>query len=106
MLKRTKRRYLALQIDSTETVDQTQLMNTLWNAITKLYGEHGTSQTGLILIEYDPDEKLAVIRTNNTALNMTRASIVTITKIEEKPVAIHVLAISGTIKALYKNLGH
>ncbi len=105
MLKRTKRRYLALQVASTETVDQAQLMNALWNAITKLYGEHGASQTSLALIEYDPDEKLAIIRTNNTALNMTRASIATITKIEEKPVAIHVLAISGTIKALYKNLG-
>jgi ribonuclease P/MRP protein subunit POP5 len=79
-------------------------MNALWNAITELYGEHGASQTGLILIEYDPGEKLAVIRTNNAVLNMTRASIATITKIEEKPVAIHVLAISGTIKALHKNL--
>jgi ribonuclease P/MRP protein subunit POP5 len=79
-------------------------MNALWNAITKLYGEHGASQTGLTLIEYDPDEKLAVIRTNNTTLNMTRASIATITKIEEKPVAMHVLTVSGTIKALYKNL--
>jgi len=104
LLKRTKRRYLALQVDSTEAVDQTQLMSALWNAITKLYGEHGASQTGLTLIEYDSDEKLAVIRTNNAALNMTRASIATITKIEEKPVAIHVLAISGTIKALHKNL--
>ncbi len=104
MLKRTKRRYLALQVDSTETFDQAQLMNALWNVITKLYGEHGASRTGLTLIEYNPDEKLAVIRTNNTALNMTRASIATITKIGEKPVAIHVLAISGTIKALYKKL--
>lgn len=104
MLKRTKRRYLALQVDSTETVDQTQLMNALWNAITKLYGEYGASQTGLTLIEYNLDGKLAAIRTNNTALNMMRASIATITKIEEKPVAIHVLTVSGTIKALYKNL--
>jgi RNase P/RNase MRP subunit POP5 len=80
-------------------------MNTLWNAITKLYGEHGASQTGLTLIEYNPDEKIAVIRANNIALNMTRAPIATITKIEQKPAAIHVLAISGTIKALNKKLG-
>jgi len=104
LLKRTKRRYLALQVESTVAVDQTQLMSALWNAITKLYGEHGASQTGLTLIKYDPDEKLAVVRTNNTALNMTRASIATIIKIEEKPVAIHVLTVSGTIKALHKNL--
>ena len=102
MLKRTKRRYLALRIDSTETVDQKELMDAIWNSIAKLYGEHGASQTGMTLIDCNMVEKLATIRVANAAVGMVRAALATITKTGNKAVAIHVLTVSGTIKALNK----
>lgn len=104
MLKRMRRRYLALKIDSNETFSSRDFMDAVWNAILKLYGEHGASRSGLTLIDYDAEKRLAVIRTTHTTVEMVRAALASITKIRDKPVAIHVLTVSGTIRALYKKI--
>ena len=101
-MKKAKRRYLALKIDSMERFNAKEFIDCVWNAILKLYGEYGASQTGLTLIDYDDERQLAVIRILHTALKMVRASIATITEISGKPASIHILTVSGTIKALNK----
>jgi ribonuclease P/MRP protein subunit POP5 len=101
LLKRVKRRYLAIEIDSAEAFDSRELMEALWKAIEKLYGEYGASKTGLNLIAYDPDKKRLIIRVMCSALDMVRAAVASITKINDKPVALHVLTVSGTLKALH-----
>ncbi|MDH5753859.1 MAG: Rpp14/Pop5 family protein [Candidatus Bathyarchaeota archaeon] len=104
MLKRMRRRYLALKIDSNETFSSREFMDAVWNAVLKLYGEHGASRSGLTLIDYDAEKRLAVIRTMHTTVEMVRAALASITKIQDKPAAIHVLKVSGTIRALYKKI--
>ena len=104
MLKRMRRRYLALKIDSDETFSSREFMDAVWNAVLKLYGEYGASQSGLTLIDYDAETRLAVIRTTHTTVEMVRAALASITKIRDKPAAIHVLTISGTIRALHKKI--
>jgi RNase P/RNase MRP subunit POP5 len=99
-----RRRYLALKIDSDETFNSKDFMDTVWSAVSKLYGEYGASQTGLSLIDYNMEKGFAVIRTANTAVNMVRTALASITKIGNTPTAIHVLTVSGTIRALYKKL--
>ena len=102
MLKRVKRRYLALEINCDGTFSSHEFMDAVWGAVLKLYGEYGASRTGLTLIGYDMEKKFAVVRAAHTAVDMVRTALASITKIGNKPVAIHVLAVSGTIKALYK----
>ena len=104
MLKRMRRRYLALKIGSGETFSSREFMDAVWNAVLKLYGEYGASRSGLTLIDYDAEKGLAVIRTTHTTVEMVRAALASITKIRDKPAAIHVLTISGTIRALYKKI--
>lgn len=104
MLKKVKRRYLAVEIDSIESFDSKELMAAIWRAIEKLYGEYGASRTGLSLIEHNADRRLAVLRVLCDAVDMVRAALASITKIDSKPLALHVLMVSGTIKALYKKL--
>jgi ribonuclease P/MRP protein subunit POP5 len=104
LLKKVRRRYLALKIDSLETFEAKEFMDAVWNAVLKLYGEYGASKTGLRLINYNANGKTAVIRTAHETLTMVRAAVATITQINNKPVALHVVAVSGTIKALYKKL--
>ncbi|PIX31515.1 ribonuclease P, partial [Candidatus Bathyarchaeota archaeon CG_4_8_14_3_um_filter_42_8] len=50
MLKRIRRRYLALEIDSGELFDSREFMDAVWSAVLKLYGEYGASRVGLALI--------------------------------------------------------
>ena len=104
MLKRVKRRYLALQIDSKEPIGSGEFMDAMWNAVKKLYGEYGASRTGLGLIDFDVEKHRLVIRTAHTGVEMVRTALASITRIENRPVALHVLAVSGTIKALYKKM--
>jgi RNase P/RNase MRP subunit POP5 len=94
-----------LEIDSTETFDSKEFMDAIWNAITRLYGEYGASRTGLTMIDYRTEEKLAVIRVTLPAIDMVRAAIASVTKIGNRHVVVHVLSVSGTLKALQKNLG-
>jgi len=102
LLKRVRRRYLALEIDVGEMVSSKEFMDAVWNAVLKLYGEYGASRTGLTLINYNTEKGFAVIRTTHTTLEMVRTALASITNIANKPAAIHILTVSGTIKALYR----
>lgn len=104
MLKKVKRRYLALTIGSTAEISTGELMEAIWGALTKLYGEYGASKTNLNLISFDEKSKFAVLRTGHTSLEMVRTALASITRKGDKHLAVHVLAVSGTIKALYRRL--
>ena len=75
-------------------------MDAIWRSILKLYGEYGASRTDLLLIIYDEKNKTAVIRTSLATVNLVRASLASIVSIAGREAAVHVLAVSGTIKAL------
>jgi ribonuclease P/MRP protein subunit POP5 len=103
-VKRVKRRYLALQLECEGVPAEREFMDALWGAVTRLYGEVGASLTGLTLITFDMDRKVAVIRTLLAALDMVRASVPTITTVSGSEASVHVLAVSGTLKALHANV--
>lgn len=96
-----RRRYLALKIDSEEAFSSREFMDAVWNGVLKLYGEYGASQTGLALIDYDEEKNFAVVRCVHKAVEIVRTAVASITKIGGKPVAVRVLRVSGTLKALY-----
>jgi len=93
-----------LALDYDGALDSKEFMATVWNAFLKLYGEYGASRTGLTLIDYDAEKRFAIIRTVHTAVEMARTALASISKIGNKPAAVHVLVVSGTLKALYKKI--
>jgi RNase P/RNase MRP subunit POP5 len=99
-----KQRYLALKIESVESFEEEDVKDAVWSAVTQLFGEYGASQVGLFLVQYDRQRKEAVLRCSHKALERVHASIASVTKIGDKPVAMHVLRISGTLRALKKKL--
>ena len=101
-MKRVKRRYLALQFECQTMPTEREFIDAIWNAVTKLYGEVGASQTGLSLISLDAEQKVAIIRVSLAMLDKTRASLATVISITGNEAAIHVLAVSGTLKSLRK----
>jgi len=102
--KRIRRRYLAIKLEAEEAFDKKKLTDAIWESVTKLFGEYGASKTGISAIEYRKEEKMLILRCFHNSLNMVRAAIAFITKIEETPVAMHIINVSGTLKALRKNL--
>lgn len=95
---------MALQVDSDGVPAPKELMDAVWGAVTKLYGEYGASLTGLALIDYNAEEKTAVVRSALEAVGMVRAALASITSVASREAAVHVLAVSGTIKSLRKQL--
>ena len=101
-MKRVKRRYLALQIETEQMPLEREFADAAWASIAKLYGEYGASQAGLLLIAYDVERKTAVIRTALSTLSLVRASLASITLLAGRRASVHVVAVSGTIKSLYE----
>ncbi len=101
---KVKRRYLALKIDSNEKFDSKDFIDAVWSALLRLYGEYGASRAGLALIDHDAEKKLAIIRVVRTETEKVRAAIASITEIMAKPAAVHVLKVSGTLRALRKKI--
>ena len=103
-MKRVKRRYLALQLECEGVPSEREFMDAVWLAITRLYGEVGASFTGLALINFDVERKVAVVRTSLASLPSVRASLASVTGVAGREASVHVLAVSGTIKALLGKL--
>jgi ribonuclease P/MRP protein subunit POP5 len=97
-----RRRYLAVKIVCQEEVSEEEFMEAVWTAVLQLFGEYGASKTGLVLIEFNQKKRWAVLRCSHKAVEMVRAAVASVTKINQKPAVLHVIRISGTIKALHK----
>ena len=105
MTRTVRRRYLALQIESQESPEPSSVSAAVWDALLRLFGEVGASQAGLYMVRFDKERKYAVLRCSHKALPMVRASVATITSIDGKRAAVHVLRVSGTLKALGRKMG-
>ena len=104
MFGRLRRRYLALKVEIEEPLSERALILAIWNSILQLFGEHGASQTNLCLVEFNPEDGYAILCCSHKAVDMIRAVVAAITGVNEKSVAIHVMRVSGTLKALRKKL--
>jgi RNase P/RNase MRP subunit POP5 len=93
--------YLLIKIIAEGDIGEQQLIRTIWRNISSLYGEFGTSRTGLWLIEYERN-KYGILRTNTEALPMVRTSLAVIRQIEGNNCILIVEGVSGTIEALKK----
>jgi RNase P/RNase MRP subunit POP5 len=104
MSKRARKRYLALRVSTEQPVNQRKVINAVWGAVLRLFGEYGASQANLTLIEYNPQRNYAVIGCSHKALEKVRASIASITRIDEIPARFHVVGVSGTLRALHSKI--
>jgi len=102
--ERLRRRYFAIKLETEEKIDKRKVVNAIWNAIYELFGDYGASKAGLATIDYEEEEKLLILRCYHKAIDMVKAAIAFITKIDDKPIAMHVIAVSGTIKALRRKI--
>ena len=103
-VRNVRRRYLALQAYSEADISKAELSRAVSDKIHFLYGVKGAAETDLRMIEYDQQLRQGIIRCSHDRLNETRAALAHITVINDAPVAIQVVTVSGTIKTLRKRL--
>ena len=101
MLKREKRRYLALTVAGEQVFNEQAVLDAVQASVHRLFGEYGGSKANLKLIKR-PDKEQIVIRCSHKALEQVRAAIASTTVIGVKAGAIQVVGVSGTLKALAK----
>jgi RNase P/RNase MRP subunit POP5 len=102
MLKREKRRYLALTAVCEQPPSEEAVLNAVQASVHTLFGEYGASKANLRLIKKRPEKEQIVVCCSHKALEQVRAAIASTTVIDGKAGAIHVLGVSGTLKALSK----
>ena len=100
MIKREKRRYLALYVVSEQPFDERAVLGVVQASVCRLFGEYGASKANIKLIKDIPEKRQVVIRCSHTMLEKVRAAITSTIELDGKPVAIHVVGVSGTLKAL------
>lgn len=105
MVKGVRHRYLAVKIESEKSFPKNLFMKAVLNAVCRLYGIYGLSQTPISLIEYKKGEKYAIIRCSHDSTDLLRSAISSITEIDGTPIYLRVIMISGTIKALRRKIG-
>ncbi len=93
---------MLVKIDSEKGVDGRDFQNAVWSSIICLFGEYGASQVEVNLIEYDREKGTAILRCPHKALSIVRAAMAAITRINNVEAAVHVLLVSGTLRALRK----
>lgn len=102
MLKREKRRYLALEVVSEQPLNEQTVMDAVQFSVHRLFGEYGASKANIKLIKNLPEKRQFVICCSHKELEHVRAAIASTTAMNGKTAIIHVLGVSGTLKALSK----
>ena len=99
-MRYVRRRYLGVRVESSDAIDESELVKAVWGMIYQLFGEYGASQAGMIHIDLKHNREITVFRCSHNALDMIRAAIAAISEINEKQVVLRVVAVSGTLRAL------
>ena len=104
MIKREKRRYLALKIESNQPLDEGAIMDAVHASVKRLFGEYGASKANIRLITGLPENRYLVVRCSHLMLEQVRAAVASTVEINGTEAAVHVLAVSGTLKSLSKKI--
>ena len=102
MPRRERRRYLALEVQSEQSFDERTVMDAVEASVQRLFGEYGASKANLRLIKGVPQKCQLVIRCSHKALEEVKAAIASTIEVNGKAAALHVVGVSGTLRALYK----
>ena len=104
MFKREKRRYLALEAVCEQPLNGQAVLDAVQASIHRLFGEYGASKANLKLIKNRTEKRQIVFCCSHKALEHVRAAIASTMVINGKNGAIHVLGVSGTLKALCEKI--
>jgi ribonuclease P/MRP protein subunit POP5 len=93
---------LALKVVYEQPPDEDAVFDAVYASVQRVFGEYGASQADIKPIKYLPEKSQYIIRCSHLMLERVRAAIASIVEIKGIKAAIHVVGVSGTLKALFK----
>ena len=93
---------MALKVESRQLPDELAVLDAVYASIQRLFGEYGASQANIKLIKYLPEKSQFVIRCSHLMLERVRAAIASTVEVNGTNATVHVVDVSGTLKALSK----
>jgi RNase P/RNase MRP subunit POP5 len=102
MVKEEKSRYIAFEtiIEDETPMDSISVFNSISRSILSLFGEVEASQSGIWLIEFDPETSHGILRCTSKSLDKVQTAMAVVTRIEDRQAILHLLKTSGTIRSL------
>ncbi|MBT8171982.1 hypothetical protein KJN74_03840, partial [Candidatus Bathyarchaeota archaeon] len=86
MIKREKRRYLALEVIIKQYFDEREVFEAIQSSICNLFGEYGASKANVKFIKGFPEKNQIIIRCSHIMLEKVRAAIASILLLNSKPI--------------------
>ncbi len=98
---RDNQRYIVFEVISKKDVRLGDVVDVIWSASLKLFGEVGTSKFKMWVPSqlFDAGRKMAVIRTTHDYVEEVRAVLASIKEIEGESVIFYVHGVTGTIRS-------
>lgn len=98
---RIRERYIVFSIMPKEKFSLEDVVKTIWSSLLQLFGEAGTSQFHVWIPSnlYNDKQGIGIIRCSHDHVQDVRAALALVKKIEDTPVLIRTLGVTGTIKA-------
>jgi RNase P/RNase MRP subunit POP5 len=75
LIKREKRRYLAVKVETEQAVVEQTVLDAVYCSVLMLFGEVGASQANLKMIKYSESSKLYILQCSHKMLEQVRAAV-------------------------------
>jgi ribonuclease P/MRP protein subunit POP5 len=101
---RDKRRYILCAVHPVHRrhADPRRMYYAIQNAVTSLWGDHGSAKIQMVVV--GGDEGYVIVRCIRGTEDLLEAAIATVTGLDGERVALHPVAVSGTIRALRRRM--
>lgn len=102
---REKKRYVAFEVASQSSLKSFQdVARGLWNGFLTFLGELEAGKAGINIIAntYDAEKQRGLIRVNNKYVDSVKAALLFITSIDQQPVMVRSLGVSGVLNKAQK----
>ncbi len=97
--KRERNRYLVYEVSCPRSEVRAEDMGrAIWKTALDFLGELGVSRSSLRIVDFDEKKQKGIIKVNHTSVEEGRAVLALVKEAGKKPVALHVLGVSGILK--------
>jgi len=98
---RSRWRYLAVGIETwpDAAFDRAAFQRALWYAAQDLYGDVGSAEADLTVLDFDLVDGEAIVRARRGTEERARAAVASLSAVDDHPVGLRIRGISGTMRA-------